>query len=464
MKKRLKNTSCLDGNLNGEVTSIILESISDGVFTVDSQWRITSFNRAAEEITGVSRKEAIGRQCSEVFRASMCEVDCALRQTMQNGTPIINRSAFIVDSQGRRVPVTVSTALLLDAKGRMIGGVETFRDLSLVEELRKKLKSRYKLGDLVSSSPTMGKIFSILPQVAESNSTVLIQGETGTGKELLARAIHDLSPRHHQSFVAVNCSALPDTLLESELFGYKAGAFTGAAKDKPGRFALADGGTIFLDEIGELKTDLQVRLLRVLQDKTFEPLGGTESITADVRVIAATNLDLAAQVGKRVFRQDLYYRINIIGIELPPLRKRREDILLLVEHFVAQLNKLQGKAIRGVDPEVLALLMAHDYPGNVRELENIIEHAFVLCRDDFIAIEHLPEAFVSRKPRQKAGMDRKAAIREVERSTILDALQRNNNNRLAAARALGIHKSTLFRKMKSLGIAFPETDGRRRPR
>jgi PAS domain S-box-containing protein len=445
-----------------DVTSIILESISDGVFTVDDRWRITSFNRAAEEITGVRRREAIGRRCADVFRASMCESDCALRLTLQTGKPVVNRSGFIINSEGRRVAISLSTALLLDADGNMVGGVETFRDLSLVEALRKKLDGRVQMGDLVSRSPAMARIFDILPQVAESNSTVLIQGETGTGKELLARAIHNLSPRHRKTFVAVNCSALPDTLLESELFGYKAGAFTGAVNDKPGRFALAAGGTLFLDEIGELRPDLQVRLLRVLQEKTFEPLGANRPVRADVRVLAATHRDLAAQVKKRAFRQDLYYRINIVALELPPLRDRKEDIPLLVEHFIAGLNRVQGKAIEGLRPEVLPLLMAHDYPGNVRELENIIEHAFVLCTDRFIDTRHLPQAVIPRIPLDAPPGNRKAAIRAVERHAILDALQRHHNNRLAAARELGMHKSTLFRKMKHLGIDFPKTDGRSR--
>jgi PAS domain S-box-containing protein len=443
-------------------TAIILESISDGVFTVNSDWQITSFNRAAEDITGIPRKEAIGRRCSEVFRASMCEVDCALRRTMETGTPIINRSAFIIDAKGRRIPISVSTALLRDTTRKVIGGVETFRDLSLVEELRKELEGRFQMGDLISRSASMRRIFDILPQVAVSNSTVRIQGETGTGKELLAKAIHNLSPRKNKPFVAVNCSALPSSLIESELFGYKAGAFTGAGKDKPGRFALADGGTLFLDEIGEIKPELQVKLLRVLQDKTFEPLGGTKSVSVDVRVITATNRDLAAHVKKGAFREDLYYRINVIRIDLPPLRKRKEDIPLLVEHFVTRLNRLQDKSIPGVSQEVLAFLMAHNYPGNIRELENILEHAFVLCAKGQIESHHLPADFIARVPQLKSPGDIKSAARAMEAQTILEALKRNQNNRLATAQELGIHKSTLFRKMKSLGIPLPKQDGRSR--
>ncbi|MDX9724635.1 MAG: sigma 54-interacting transcriptional regulator, partial [Myxococcota bacterium] len=269
-------------------TSSILESISDGVFTVDRDWRINSFNRAAEEITGVSRQEAIGRRCHEVFRASMCERDCALRRTLESGAPIVNKAAFIVDADGRRIPISVSTALLRDDRGVVVGGAESFRDLSLIEELRQELVARQELGQIVSRSPSMQVLLSVLPRIAESESSVLLQGETGTGKEVLARAIHELSPRRASPFVAVNCGALPDTLLESELFGYRAGAFTGATRDKAGRFALAVGGTLFLDELGEISPAMQVRLLRVLQEREYEPLGSTRTVRTNVRVLAAS--------------------------------------------------------------------------------------------------------------------------------------------------------------------------------
>jgi len=441
-------------------TGSILESISDGVFTVDRDWRITSFNRAAEEITGIPRGEAIGKRCSEVFKASMCEGDCALCRTLETGDPVINKSAFIVDVEGRRIPISVSTALLRDPKGSIIGGAETFRDLSLVEELRKELKGRFQIGDMVSRSPSMRKLFDVLPHVAASDSTVLIQGETGTGKELLARAIHSASTRRDKPFVAVSCGALPDTLLESELFGYKAGAFTGAVKDKPGRFAVAEHGTLFLDEIGEISPALQVRLLRVLQEKEYDPLGGTKPVASDVRVIAATNRDLASLVKKAAFRQDLFYRINVVRLDLPPLRRRREDIPLLVEHFVARFNRLQGKSVSGASPEVLAFLMAHDYPGNVRELENLVERAFVLLNEGRIEPCHLPEDFLTRAPASKGVGNLIGTVKAVETQAIREALRRNRNNRAAAARDLGMHKSTLFRKIQALGIPLPEEDGR----
>jgi PAS domain S-box-containing protein len=444
--------------LEGVSTDAILESISDGVFTVDASWRITSFNRAAEQITGVARDEALGQRCSEVFRASMCEGECALRRTLETREPVINAAAFIVDSQGRRIPISVSTALLRDRDGEVVGGAETFRDLSVIEQLRSELAGRSRVGDLVTRSASMRRIFEVLPQVAESESTILIQGETGTGKELLARAIHDLSPRRRGPFVAVNCGALPDTLLESELFGYKAGAFTGATRDKPGRFALAEGGTLLLDEIGEVSPALQVRLLRVLQERTFEPLGGTGPVRADVRVVAATNRDLATLVERGDFRQDLYYRVQVMKIELPPLRRRREDIPILVEQLVSQLNARQGKRVEGVSPDVLGVLMAHDYPGNVRELHNVLEHAFILCREGRIELCHLPAELVPAHATVRSTIVE--AIQVAEAIAIRTALERNGFSRLAAARELGMNKSTLFRKVKQLGIELPETDGR----
>ena len=442
-------------------TQAILESISDGVFTVDNSWKITSFNRAAEEITGIPRKEALGRQCCEVFKSSMCETGCALEKTMKTGRPIINRSGFIINAQGSRIPISVSTAVLRDEEGKIIGGAETFRDLSEVEGLRKELEGRFRMGDLVSRSPLMEAIFEIMPAVAESPSTVLIVGETGTGKELAARTVHSLSPRADEPFVAVNCGALPDTLLESELFGYKAGAFTGAVKDKPGRFSLAGKGTIFLDETGEISASMQVRLLRVLQEKTFEPLGSVKPERLEARVIAATNRNLEQLVEDKIFRQDLYYRINVVRMEIPPLRKRKEDIALLVDNFIRKFNRLQNRKVPGMDVQALSLLMAHDWPGNIRELENVVERAFILCGDSEIRINHLPPEIIGMAP-LSGRTDIKSARQNLEARAIYDAIEKNNFNRQAAARELGIHKSTLFRKIKELNIKLPEQDGRSR--
>jgi PAS domain S-box-containing protein len=436
----------------------ILDSIADGVFTVDEEWRITSFNRAAEEITGVPRDEAIGRRCCDVFRASICENECALKETLRTGRPIVNKAIYILDADGQRVPISISAAVLRDSDGRPIGGVETFRDLSLVEELRKELEQKYTFADIVGRSTAMRQIFELLPQIAESSSTVLIEGASGTGKELVARAIHNLSPRRDKRFVAINCGALPDTLLESELFGYKAGAFTDARHDKPGRLAIADGGTILLDEIGDVSPAMQSRLLRVLQERVFEPLGSVEPVRVDVRVIAATNRDLSRLVRKGAFREDLFYRINVIRMRLPELRDRREDIPLLVDRFINKFNRLQNKDVAGVSEDALAILMEHDYPGNVRELENVIEHAFVLCRGGLIEPHHLPRPLRGEAEGRPVRGRSPLTLKALEAMHIADAVRRHGGNRTAAARELGIDPSTLFRKIKALGIELPGPD------
>jgi len=436
-----------------ETRDVILDSVADGVFTVDRKWRITSFNRAAEKITGVPRDQAIGQQCCDVFRASICESHCALKQALKTGQPVVNKAVFIVDLSGRRIPISVSAAQLLDKKGKVIGGVETFRDLSVVEELRREVEKRHTFQDIVSKNKIMQEIFDIMPSIAESDATVLIEGNSGTGKELIARALHDLSPRRDAPLVTVNCGAVPDTLLESELFGHKAGAFTDARREKPGRFARAEGGTLFLDEIGDVSPAMQVRLLRVLQDGVYEPLGATESVTSDVRIVAASNRRLETLVKKGSFREDLFYRLNVVKLSLPALKDRREDIPLLVDHFIRRFNHTKNKTIEGYSPEVLAALMHYDYPGNIRELENIIEHAFVLCRGSMIESACLPPDFLS-----KTGKDIRtpaATVDDFERKLIEDTLRSHNWNRTRAAAELGMHATTLWRKLKKLGISPP---------
>ncbi len=449
-------------NLSTQFQYEILNSINDGVFTIDRNWKITAFNRAAERITGVDRKDALGCYCKDIFRASICENNCALKQTMESGKPVTNTMTRITTESGKQVAIRISTALLFDDAGSIVGGVETFQDLSQVEQLQKQLEQRYTFEDIIGRSPSMRSLFAILPQVAQSTSTVLIGGKSGTGKELFARAIHNLSPRKNRPFVAINCAALPDTLLESELFGYKAGAFTGAARDKPGRFALAQGGTLFLDEIGDISPAMQVRLLRVLQERTIEALGGLEPVKVDVRIIAATNKDLAKQVKLGEFRQDLFYRIRIVHFTLPELNERRVDIPLLVNHLVAKFNHLQNKDIAGVSEEVLARLMDYDYPGNVRELENILEHAFVLCRGGLIELNHLPPELRPDDILEVDGTRKTLTLKALEKNYISEALKRHAGHRTRAARELGINKSTLYRKIRALKIASPTIDGRYR--
>jgi len=440
-----------------QAREIILDSIADGVFTVDGDWNITSFNRAAEQITGVSRDEAVGRKCFDVFHANICETACALRETIESGRQRVDRRINILNSRGEKTPVSISTAVLHGESGEVIGGVETFRDLSAVKLLRREINDRYTFHDIISKNHEIRRILDILPDIATSNSTVLIEGPTGSGKELFAKAIHSLSGRPRRKYVAVNCGALPDTLLESELFGYEKGAFTDAKKDKPGRFALAEGGTLFLDEIGDISSALQVRLLRVIQEKEYEPLGATATVKTNVRVITATNRSLADLVAQGTFREDLYYRLNVLKIALPPLSRRREDIPLLVDHFVRKFNAQQGKRIEGISEEALGVLMGSEFPGNVRQLQNIIERAVVLCRSDRIEIGCLPEELVLQRSQRGRGRPNPAGapLLEAEASAILQTLRENSGHRGKTAAVLGIDKTTLWRKMKKYGVTFP---------
>ncbi|MBN1470997.1 MAG: sigma 54-interacting transcriptional regulator [Syntrophaceae bacterium] len=434
--------------------NIILDSIADGVFTVDQDWRIMSFNRAAEKITGVPKDEAIGQLCKDVLKADICEKSCCLRATMKTGEPIVNKKVQIIDAEGRRFPISISTALLRDKKGVLLGAVETFRDISVEEDLRKAIMGKYYFSDIISKNHQMLQLFDILPDIADSASTVLIEGESGTGKELVARAIHNLSPRKRQPFIGVNCGALPDTLLESELFGYKAGAFTDAKKDKPGRFHLAENGSLFLDEIADITPAMQVKLLRVIQEKTFEPLGSTKSVEHNVRIIVATNKYLEELVRQEKFREDLFYRINVFKIKLPPLRERMEDIPLLCEHFINRFNTIQKKNITGISDDAMTVLMSYSYPGNIRELANIIERAFILCKNGLIEKKHLPESLFT-AAEKNIDNDKGTSLKNLEKNCLLKALEQNGWNFPQTARQLGIHKSTLYRKIKSLHITLP---------
>jgi PAS domain S-box-containing protein len=438
------------------VTRLILDSIADGVFTVDQQGKITSFNRAAERITGFSRKEAIGQFCNEIFRANICFDVCPLKYTARTSESIINMEVDILNQQNQEIPISISTAILKNPKGEIVGAVETFRDLSPIVQLRKEISKQYTFQDIVSRSKAIAKLLRILPDIAESDATILIQGESGTGKELFATAIHNLSPRKGGPLIKVNCGALPETLLESELFGYKKGAFTDAKRDKPGRFKLAEGGTLFLDEIGDLSKGTQVKLLRVLEQKEFEPLGSTRTEKADVRIVVATHHNLATLVDRGAFRGDLFYRLNVMKLEIPPLRERMEDVPLLVDHFIVKLNMKTGKQIRTVSKGAIKILLDHDYPGSVRELENIIEHAFILCKGIEIKVSHLPQYLLSSAGREikkeSVGIKR---LYELEKRVILEVLERNRGDMGRTARDMGVHRSTILRKIKNYGVKVP---------
>ena len=434
------------------LTQTILDSIVEGVFTVDKNLKITYFNHAAEKITGVTKKEAIGQYCFEALRSNICEKCCPVSESLETGEDTINQKVNILRRDGKELPISVNASVLRDETGKIIGGVETFRDLSTIEALRKEIKQKYTFEDIVSKNHKILQIFSILPNIAESDSTVLIHGPSGSGKELFARAIHNLSFRKDKPFVAINCGALPDNLLESELFGYVKGAFTDAKKNKPGRFQLAKGGTIFLDEVESLSAATQVKLLRVLQEKEFEPLGAIAPVKSDVRIISATKDNLLDLIENNKFRNDLYFRLNIMKIELPPLSERRDDVPLLANKFIEKFNHRMGKNVDTLSNEVLNKLMKHNFSGNVRELENIIEHAMVMCSKNEILVEHLPAELIEIKSNNSPAVINNNPLLNNEQSVILECLEKHDWNKNKVAEELNIHRSTLWRKMKKHGL------------
>jgi transcriptional regulator with PAS, ATPase and Fis domain len=339
--------------------------------------------------------------------------------------------------------------MLKDENGSIIGAVEFFSDISEIEHLRKSLEQKRALDDIISVNPLMHSLIRLLPDVAASECNVLIQGPSGSGKELFAQVIHNLSPRRYGPYIKINCAALPVNLLESELFGYEKGAFTDAKRDKPGQFGLANGGTLLLDEISEMETSLQVKLLRVLNNGEYRPLGSSKTLHTDARIIAATNANMDEIIDSGRFRQDLYYRINVVNLNIPPLCERPEDIPLLVNHFLKLFRKKSRKPIKRISPEALAVLRRHPLPGNVRELENAVEHAFVMCHDSEIGIEHLPPHLTDQAIPGKTSVP----YQRNEKEIIIEVLRRYKGNRAQTATELGMHRSTLWRKMKMLGIA-----------
>jgi transcriptional regulator with PAS, ATPase and Fis domain len=406
------------------------------------------------EITGISSKDALGFKCHDILRGDICHGNCALRETLQTGKKIIDKPFELVNSSGCIKNVRISTAVFRDKEGKLLGGLETVRDVSVVEELRKIIYKNYRLNDIVSKNGKMGRIFDTLPKIAHTSSTVLIEGESGTGKELIAREIHLLSERKEHPFIALNCAALPESLLESELFGYCRGAFTDAKNDKKGRIALAEGGSLFLDEIGDISLAFQVKLLRFLQDHRYEMLGGQKQLLADVRIIAATNKSLKEQIAKKLFREDLFYRLNVVKIELPPLRERIEDIPLLVDYFITRFNAIQSRSVKSITHEAITQLMTYNFPGNIRELENAIEYAFIMCERDTIELQHLPIS-ITGSTENKGEFKKSCKLKELEAEYILNLLKEHNNNCIEVAAVLGINPSTLYRKMKKLGIGTP---------
>lgn len=430
----------------------VMENISEGVLTIGLDKKINTCNRAAEEITGFRNGDAIGQFCFDVFRTNICDGKCVMEQCLSDGAARRDVPAFIINKGGDQIPVSINAAVIRNEHDEPSGIIEVFSDLTEVEKLRRQLNRNFTPEDIVGKHHRMRRIFAFLPDIAESESAVLIQGPTGSGKELFARAIHHLSPRKNGPFIAVNCGALPDTLLESELFGYMKGAFTGAGRNKPGRFVLADKGTLFLDEISSTSTAFQADLLRVLEQGEFLPLGATKSAKTDFRVVAATNRNLKAMMEDGSFREDLYYRLNVVKIDLPPLTERKEDIPLLVDHFIHKYNLLKGRTIQGISPEVFACFAKYPFPGNIRELENIVEYAYILCKTKHIELHHLPEEVREwRKSHNYHSLLDPVARQEADK--ISRCLERHQGNRMKTAEEIGISRSTLWRKIKKYGLA-----------
>ncbi len=440
---------------------MILDNLDIGVMTVDRGSHVTFFNTMAEAITGFSRAEVLGKPCGTIFTDDFCREVVGIRGGPDEDADPSSLETDVVTREGNRIPVQAKYMALKNEDGRVVGGLTTIADLSLKYQLDQAIEGRYTFYDMVGRDPAVRKIFEIVPVVANSEATVLIEGPTGTGKDLLAKVVHNASRRAGQPLVKVNCAALPDNLLESEMFGYVKGAFTGAERDKPGRFQLADGGTLFLDEIGDLPLSLQGKLLRVLEDREFYPLGSRRTTKVDVRIIAATNQGLERLVAEKRFREDLFYRINVMRLELPPLKQRRGDLPLLIGHILKRLCDRRGVRIEKISEKAMEVLLNHDYPGNVRELENILEHALIICRGRVIRRKHLPVSVlretaagaVEPGPAAAGGADLETGLAAAERERIVTALKAHRWCRSKAAAALRIDRTTLWRKMKKYDIS-----------
>ncbi len=433
----------------------IFDSRIEGTFTIDHDWTITSFNHAAEGITGYNRNEAIGKKCWDVFQSRLCQNGCHMEYTIHKHKRSVDNELLITNKDGKQVPIRVNSAPLFNANQEYFGGVETFRDISELANLRTHLQERYRFENLIGHSKEMQKVYVKLENVAQSDSTVLITGESGTGKEVVARAIHLNSDRKNKPFAVVNCSAFAETLLESELFGHERGAFTGAVRTKPGHLELAQEGTLFLDEIGDISLPVQVKLLRVLETRRFERVGGTKSINMNIRLICATNKVLEDEIKNHTFREDFYYRINVFNIHLPPLRQRLDDLPLLLDHILEKLSLKFKKSIQTISPDALIHLKNHQWPGNVRELENVLEHAFILCHGEVIEPRHLPEWLLNRGPAPDTrDLSPRIAdsLKNTEKLLIQSTLDKHDGNRNKTAKELGIDTSTLWRKMKKFKL------------
>jgi len=450
----------------------IFRSVNDGIITVNREMSVIDINEATEKICPVKRKDIIDKSLNNLSN-NKCSQTChkILKETLDNHITIKDSriECKLLDNPEQVIAVTSSP--LMDNNGKSIGAVLVLRDLTRITDLERELRERHLFHNIIGKSKKMQEIYDLLQNLATTDTTVLITGESGTGKELIARALHYSGPKAFNPFITVNCSALAENLLESELFGHVKGAFTGALKDKIGRFQAANKGTIFLDEIGDISHVIQLKLLRVLQEKEFERVGDSNPVKVDVRIIASTNRQLKEKVRLGEFREDLYYRLKVVEVVPPPLRERREDIPLLVDHFCGNFNKRFKKEIEGITDDVLNAFMRYPWPGNIRELEHAIEHAFVLCHGKNITLDHIPTEILdyagTRNYVQRQGISGavapsvgfKTAVSEeyIESGMqgLIKALEKTAWNKAKAARLLGISRQTLYRKIKENNIIEP---------
>jgi len=435
---------------------IILDNLDVGIFTVNRGGYITFFNHKAEKISGYDRRQVLGKSCSAIFGEGEASDLFLLKESIKKGIKQSVRHGELLSRAGEKVPVRANVIALKSEKDTIVGGLATFHDLTLEHQLDQAISDRYTFHDMIGKSPQMQKVFETVSVIAGTDATILIEGHTGTGKDLLAKVIHSSSQRTACPFVKVNCAAIPDNLLESEMFGYVKGAFTGADRDKPGRFNEADGGSIFLDEIGELPLSLQAKLLRVLEDKEFYPLGSRHTCKVDVRILSASNKKLDQLVEEGLFREDLFYRLNVFRLRLPTLKDRKIDLPLLLRHIVRRLCAARGSHPVNISKATMEILLNFDYPGNVRELENILEHALIISQEQELLPEHLPDHV--RRPAPASAMQiafpnsRAGTSVSREHQKILQALSHHGGNRTDTAQALGIDRTTLWRKMKRYKI------------
>lgn len=432
---------------------IILDSLNMGIFTVNRNGLITFFNRAAEKISGFNRMKLLGRECRTIFGKKTKKDAGILKQAIRTGSPVNGIKGTLLNAEDERIPVNVDYIPLQNDHGKIIGGLAALQDMTLVHQLDQVISDKYTFHDMIGKDPEMQKIFDLVKVVARTESTVLIEGPTGTGKDLLAKIIHSESRRAVKPFIKVNCAAIPENLLESEIFGYAKGAFTGADRDKPGRFSEAHTGTIFLDEIGDLPLSLQGKLLRVLEDREFYPLGSRKTRRVDVRIISATNRKLEQLVGKKEFREDLFYRLNVMRIDLPALSERQGDLPLLIRHIMRKQAAAMEKQTPDISEFAMKILLDYAYPGNIRELENIVEHSLIICQDDVIKKEHLP-SYIERRTLRLQTHERdfdaspNKRMNSREKESILKILKENGWHKGKTAAALEMDRTTLWRKMK----------------